>query len=290
MKMLRIFATLCFVVSAFLFGFSQVEAATAPDEGIFKNYYSDGWFGTYALREFDKIAPVPGVNWFVDDAQDWLNRAQREGWVVRRKPSEAINGSIIVGYNEGLAWVGIAREVTEKGMLFETFTVAEGKPARRWMNFDEVLNLIHFQGCILPQRLPGMTTVSPMMDYKGIQGFNGSAWAVREFDLVAPKPGFNWQGAEKDWADEANRKGWTVESKPDIIKPGSLMILQHFDTAQIKVAVVRESLGNIVVFEFVDPSFGRVITVRLTVEQLMDKTSFGGYVFKALILPEKKRK
>ena len=290
MKMLRFQATVCLAVLAFLFGFSPVDAATSPEDGRFKSFYSDGWFGTYALREFEKIAPAPGVNWYVDDAQDWLPRAKREGWVVKHKPSEAINGSIVIGYHDGLVWVGVAREVTDKGMIFETVMGGDGKPARYWMKFDDVMNLIHFQGCILPERLPGAKTVSPMEDYKEVRGFNGSAWPVKEFDLVAPKPGFNWQGAEKDWVDEAGRKGWVVENKPVKIKPGSLMILQHVETAQIKVALVREGIGSTVVFEFVDPPNSRVITARLTLEQLADKSSFGGYVLKAMILPEKKRK
>ena len=290
MKMLRTVSVLCLAVFAFLSGFSPTMAATPADDGRFKSFYSDGWFGTYALREFDKIAPAPGVNWYVEDAQDWLSRAQREGWVVKRKPSEATIGSIIVGYNEGLVWVGIAREVTEKGLVFETVTGGDSKPARYWMKFDDVLNLIHFQGCILPERLPGATIANPMEDYKNVRGITGSAWPVKEFDKVAPKPGFNLQGPEKDWAEDAVHKGWAVETAPVNIKPGSLLIFQHFSSGQIRVASIRETAGNSVVFEYVDTPYGRVITTRLTVEQLSDKTSFGGYVFKALIVPEKKRR
>ena len=123
MKILRIFSYLLLVLFAFTAAISAVAAnpaPPAPSEGKYKNFYSDGWFGTYALREFDKVAPTPGVNWFVEDAQDWLARAQRDGWVVKSKPAEAVNGAIIVGYNEGLAWVGVAREVTDQGLIFET--------------------------------------------------------------------------------------------------------------------------------------------------------------------------
>ena len=85
MKILRSFSFLFFVLFVFTAAISAVDAAPPtpePSDGKYKNFYSDGWFGTYALREFDKVAPTPGVNWFVEDAQDWLARAQRDGWVV----------------------------------------------------------------------------------------------------------------------------------------------------------------------------------------------------------------
>ena len=223
MKILRVFSYLLLILFAFTAAISAVAAnpaPPAPSEGKYKNFYSDGWFGTYALREFDKVAPTPGVNWFVEDAQDWLARAQRDGWVVKTKPAEAVNGAIIVGHHEGLAWVGVAREVTDQGLIFETVMGSEGKPARYWMKFSEIDKLIHFKGCILPQRLPNAKSVSPMNDFKSVRGFTGSAWPAQEFDKVAPKPGFNWQGAEKDWAKEAAGKGWRVERNPTEVKQG----------------------------------------------------------------------
>ena len=291
MKMLKTLVTLCLIGVVCLFALHTAEAAAPPvTEERFKNFYSDGWFGTYALREFDKVAPAPGVNWFVEDAQDWLSRAQRDGWIVKHKPSEAVNGSIILGYHDGLVWVGIAREVTDKGLIFETVMGGDGKPGRYWMKFSELSTSIHFKGCILPLRIAGTKTVSPMLDYKSVRGFNGAAWPVREYDRVAPKPGFNWQGPEKEWASEAAKKGWAVEKKTSSIKKNSLLIFYNPDLQQTKVAFIREILGTIVVFEFVDAPFSRVITARLTQEQLLDKKAFGGFVFSAVILPERKKK
>ncbi len=285
MKMLRTLIALCLIGVVCIGARSTVEAAT---ETRYKNFYSDGWFGTYALREFDKVAPAPGVNWFVDDAQDWLARAQRDGWIVRNKPSAAVNGSIIVGYHEGLVWVGIAREVTDKGLIFETVMGGDGKPARYWMTFSELVSSIHFQGCILPQRIPGARLVSPMADYKGVRGFNGASWPVQEFDKSAPKPGFNWQGPENEWASEAAQNGWVVSRKPSAVKKGGLLIFYNQDSNKTKVALIRDIFDTTVVFEFVDPPFSRVITARLSKDQLVDRSAFGGFVFKAVILPERK--
>jgi hypothetical protein len=289
MKTLRVSIVLCLIIVLCGFSVSIVNAATASDSQ-YKNFYSDGWFGTYALREFDKVAPAPGVNWFVEDAQDWLARAQRDGWVVKRKPSEAVNGSIVLGYKDGLVWVGVAREVTDKGLVFETVMGGDGKPARYWMKFSDINTAIHFQGCILPLRIPGAKIVNPMADYKSVRGVTGSAWPITEFDLIAPKPGFNWQGTEKEWAVAAASKGWATEQKPSSIIAGSLMILYNQDLKKTKVTFVRDVVDSTVVFEFVDPPYSRVITARLTKDQLMDKNTFGGFVFDSVILPVRKKK
>lgn len=293
MKILRNFIFLYLFLFVVVVGISAAEATNILPEGNdgkYKNYYSDGWFGTYALREFDKVAPTPGMNWFVEDAQDWLARAQRDGWVVKSKPSEAVSGAIIVGYNEGLVWVGVAREVTDQGLIFETVMGSEGKPARYWMKFSEIDKLIHFKGSILPQRLPHARSISPMADYKSIRGFAGSAWPVQEFDKVAPKPGFNWQGSEKDWAKEAGAKGWRVTKNPTEIKAGGLIVFRHSTTGQIRIAITRVVAAPFVVFDFVDPPYSRVITARLTMEQFLDKGAFGGFVLDSAILPERTKK
>lgn len=289
MKMLRVGIVLCLILVLCGFSVSIVNAATTA-ESQYKNFYSDGWFGTYALREFDKVAPAPGVNWFVEDAQDWLARAQRDGWVVKHKPSEAVNGSIVLGYKDGLVWVGVAREVTDKGLIFETVMGGDGNPARYWMKFSDINTAIHFQGCILPLRIPGVKIVDPMADYKNVRGLTGSAWPVTEFDLIAPKPGFNWQGTEKEWAAAAASKGWVTEQKPSSIIAGSLMILYNPELKQTKVAFVRDVVDSTVVFEFVDPPFSRVITARFTKDQLMDKNTLVGFVFDSVILPVRKKK
>ena len=68
------------------------------------------------------------------------------------------------------------------------------------------------------------------------------------------------------------------------------MLLLQPTVNQYKVAVVRTVEKPVVIFEFVDPSFGRVITARITMDQLLDKNAFGGFVFDSVILPERTKK
>ena len=77
---------------------------------------------------------------------------------------------------------------------------------------------------------------------------------------------------------------------PTEIKAGGLIVFIHPASAQVKIALARSVSVPIVVFDFVDPPFSRVITARLTMEQLLDKNAFGGFVFDSVILPERTKK
>ena len=113
---------------------------------------------------------------------------------------------------------------------------------------------------------------------------------MKEFDKSAPKPGFNWQGTENEWAAEAAEKGWVTGKKPSQVKRGSLMILYNRAVKRTKVAFVRDVADSIVVFEFVDPPYSRVVTARLTMDQLLEGGALGGYIFDSVILPERKKR
>ncbi len=258
--------------------------AAAP-EGNYKNYYSEKWFATYALKEFDKVAPPPGVNWYVSVPQDWLSRATREGWIVKKNPTECMVGALVLGYDNDSAWVGIAREVTEKGLLYETSV--NNKVVKIWIDFPKLETGILFKGYIWPVRPATATpTVNWRDDYKGVKGYTGFAWPLREFDKVAVKPGFNWTGSEKNWADAAAAHSWVVKTKPGDAKVGALMLFGRAAEATVRVGVVREALTDIVVFDYVDTVFGNIITYRLAADQMNDVKEFDGFVLKAYIWPE----
>ena len=118
--------------------------------GFYKNFYSDSWYGTYVLKEFDKIAPAPGVNWYIDSVQDWLPGVANAGWVIKNKPTDAMVGALVVGYRNDLSWLGISREVSEKGILFET--MHGNRVVKLWIDYQKLEKEINFKGYIWPLR------------------------------------------------------------------------------------------------------------------------------------------
>jgi hypothetical protein len=272
-----------------LIGFCSMAVAASPPETRYKNFYADGWFGTYALREFDKVAPALALTGLSMMRRiGCRGRSGKAGWSkINRRGHERIDYPWL---SRGIGLVGVAREVTDKGLIFETVMGGDGKPARYWIKFTDAAAAIHFQGCILPVRAPGAKQISPMADYKNIRGASGSAWPVQEFDKVAPKPGFNWQGPEIKWAEEAGDNGWLTANKPSLIKRGGLLVLFNRTAKRAMVAFVREVLDSTIVFDFVDVPYSRVITARLTMEQLLDANALGGFVFDSVILPERKKR
>ena len=75
-----------------------------------------------------------------------------------------------------------------------------------------------------------------------------------------------------------------------MIKKGGLLVLFNRATKRTMVAFVRDVFDSTIVFDFVDVPYSRVITARLTTEQLMDVNALGGFVFDSVILPERKKR
>lgn len=100
--------------------FTSVTAGSTIDRSTSYKGFPWGYCTWYAAKEFDKVAPSPGIGcdkWRGRDgrgghAQEWYQRAQRAGWVVTRDPARAIPGSIIVWRGGGFGHVAIVREVT----------------------------------------------------------------------------------------------------------------------------------------------------------------------------------
>ncbi|MEN6567372.1 MAG: hypothetical protein ABFC57_13835 [Veillonellales bacterium] len=79
----------------------------------------------YFAREFDKVAPAPGMDWEDDVPSIWLGGASEKGWVVKTSPESAIPGALILGFDKYYEkcyyiWVGIVREVSADKVVFET--------------------------------------------------------------------------------------------------------------------------------------------------------------------------
>lgn len=74
----------------------------------------------YAAKEFDKLAPSPGVDW-QGRPQDWPELAVRHGWRVETVPTAAKTGAIIIAVDRtGRVLAGIIRAVNDTGICFET--------------------------------------------------------------------------------------------------------------------------------------------------------------------------
>ncbi len=78
-------------------------------------YYVYHWCTYYAAREFEKIAPSPGVNWIGHDANEWFKEADENGWKTTRDHNKVAYGSIVVLGNH----VQVVREVRDDGIVVQ---------------------------------------------------------------------------------------------------------------------------------------------------------------------------
>jgi hypothetical protein len=85
--------------------------------------YKDSWWGTWMLREFDKYAPDPGVNWH-GSMFDWILNAEKAGWRVSTNCPDAKIGAILVRGDrvKDQAWGGIIRQITNGNITYEDRT------------------------------------------------------------------------------------------------------------------------------------------------------------------------
>jgi hypothetical protein len=109
--------------------------------------FSDAWWGTWMLREFDKYAPAPGVNWH-GSMVNWLVSAKQAGWQVSSKPNDAQVGALIFGGDPIMdrAWGGIVRKVANGTISFENITGIHTISIAKLPQYN-------FTGYILPKRL-----------------------------------------------------------------------------------------------------------------------------------------
>ncbi len=105
----------------------------------------------YFAREFDKIAPAPGMDW-TDAAYLWLDSAAQKGWVVKKSFMDAKPGALIVGLDRSRNdLVGIVREVRDGKISYETLDEA-GKVVRHEIAAETPGRDIIFAGYIWPER------------------------------------------------------------------------------------------------------------------------------------------
>ena len=104
----------------------------------------------YFAREFDKYAPMPGLDW--EEISDfWFMNAYQKGWVVKSSPQSVRPGAIILFSKKYHIWVGIVREVTSNGIRFEAFN-DQNKITSYEANFDSLVPKFQFFGYIWPEK------------------------------------------------------------------------------------------------------------------------------------------
>jgi hypothetical protein len=104
----------------------------------------------YSAREFDKIAPEPGVDW-TGDQGEWLLNASAKGWVTKTGAADAKAGALIIGhdYPTGV-WVGIVRTVGDDKVSYETL---DDKGKKIVLTKDYALLKTVLLGYIWPEKL-----------------------------------------------------------------------------------------------------------------------------------------
>lgn len=83
-------------------------------EPLYKGFH-EYWQFTDLLKEFDKIAPAPGVNWH-GNVNNWIKNAQKSGWITTDKTPHI--GALLIRSNpiNKYVKVGIVRNITNSAI------------------------------------------------------------------------------------------------------------------------------------------------------------------------------
>lgn len=104
----------------------------------------------YFAREFDKYVPAPGLDW-EGTSLEWYMNASQKGWIIKSSPQSVRPGAIILFMKKYSIWVGIVREVTPNGILFEAFN-DQNKITSYEASFDSLVPNFQFIGYIWPEK------------------------------------------------------------------------------------------------------------------------------------------
>jgi len=109
--------------------------------------FQEYWAPSYMLKEFDKIAVKPGVNW-KGNVEKWVDNAQAAGWITKTDPHDAKIGALVIRINPTInqTKVDIVREIKgnlivvdcRKGNLYpytETLQMDDLKKDKQGFNF-----------------------------------------------------------------------------------------------------------------------------------------------------------
>ncbi|WP_312202208.1 CHAP domain-containing protein [Anaerospora hongkongensis] len=124
-------------------------------EPLYKGF-KEYWAPAYELKEFDKIAPEPGVNWR-GNVREWVKNSAAAGWITKNDPSDARIGALVIRYNFAKDWakVGIVRGMKNNILSIDT-RKANLYPVSEELRIDDLRidkEGYTFLGYIWPERL-----------------------------------------------------------------------------------------------------------------------------------------
>ncbi|MBU2699108.1 surface antigen [Sporomusaceae bacterium BoRhaA] len=120
-------------------------------------HFLEYWAPTYMLKEFDKIAPEPGVNWR-GNVETWIIHAQAAGWITRTTPQDVRVGALIIRDNPEThkVKVGIVREIRNDQIVVNS-RAGDLYPLTEILQINDLTltdkNGFHFMGYIWPVRI-----------------------------------------------------------------------------------------------------------------------------------------
>jgi surface antigen len=149
--------------------------------------FPGGYCTWYAAKEFDKVAPSPGVNWH-GDAQDWYINASIQGWTATSEPREARVGSIIVWRGNKYGHVAIIRQVSDTKITLDEMNWGDfiDRDNAITVHFGKVTSTgtLSFVGYILPTLThtvtptPAPTLSSPSNGATGVSTTPTFTWSA----------------------------------------------------------------------------------------------------------------
>lgn len=113
---------------------------------------TSSWGPTFAVKEFDKIAPPPGMNWS-GNVNDWMEQAAVYFWQTSTDSLRPQVGALLIRSNRssGGVWVDIVREVNADSLVAEGMA-STGKHRLDTFKISD-LSKLNFAGYIYPVRM-----------------------------------------------------------------------------------------------------------------------------------------
>ncbi|WP_145095558.1 hypothetical protein [Sporomusa sp. KB1] len=110
----------------------------------------------FVAKEFDKLAPAPGIDWS-GSLETWMDQARQNGWNVKTSVTDVKLGSIVLFDQSNKIIVGIVRDINDTGIRFDT--LEHNQVQQKMVNYQSV-NEYKIIGYIWPERtIPRMKLI-----------------------------------------------------------------------------------------------------------------------------------